>query len=190
MPRKRGKQRRQRKSRKQRTDAELKAAAKHVHYECKMLYFTGAQNYELPDGLESNAMIEAFGTHARNLIHFFGHKRGDTHPDDVLVEEFLPSWRLQGKLPNGSPVAPGKFTTDFITTLMQRFNRSLAHISDAETDPIKEDLRSRHAEEERKQAQRRHRRPNWTSTRFAVSISPLKTARWSRTVGRAISQKQ
>jgi hypothetical protein len=75
-------------SRTERSPGELRAVTIHLGYELAMLQYTASFLAEKEPGTEGYfAHLEAFCTHARNLIHFLYPER--TKDDDVLAQDFF-----------------------------------------------------------------------------------------------------
>jgi hypothetical protein len=78
-----------------RTQDDLKKASEHLHYEWDMLNYVAQAMVERRHGkapgnehaVLSNAMIESFAVHVRNLIFFLFAEKAK--PDDVLATHFV-----------------------------------------------------------------------------------------------------
>ena len=110
---------------------ELREASKHLKYEIQMLFYLrdylqfsivdraldDRQDHGLP---ARNAIIESFGTHLRNLVHFFyddGQKSGDLESKDY-VPDAQAYWK-------GRPKRPQRLSD----RTMQRVSREIAHLT-------------------------------------------------------------
>ena len=74
-------------AREQRLEAELQEASKHLHYEVQMLHAVAVASGLFGSGPITNALVESFAIHVRNLIDFFYLK--EPRQDDLIAEDFF-----------------------------------------------------------------------------------------------------
>lgn len=75
-----------------RTQDDLKEVSEHLHYELDMLTFLtrSIASGKIHDDVLSNARVESFAVHVRNLILFlFPFPKAKPKPDDVLATDFV-----------------------------------------------------------------------------------------------------
>jgi len=105
-----------------RTDAELFGASTHVHYEWDMFRSVVAELGVLPPNalLQTNALLESFVIHLRNMIDFLWPAEG-AHDDDVIAAHFFDEplyW-------NG--IRPD--ISDTLSAARSRANKEIAHLT-------------------------------------------------------------
>jgi hypothetical protein len=112
--------------RRNRTDNELEAAAKHVRYEIRMLVHSsrilgavhGSPAVMDLQGDDRNMALESFLIHYRNLRAFLCPSLQPTGDDDILASDFL-----------DAVIARNVVETTKLETDKKRLNKTLAHLT-------------------------------------------------------------